>query len=101
MNWHCDTPRDLSDMWTDICFAIVFAIDFIVVFSISVRSLRSNEQMATLANILIVSFLLACILTRLLCLLSSLLINCNKDIDRNTVGMWFYFELPIGFINAA
>jgi hypothetical protein len=57
--------------------------------------------MQNTANVLIVAFLLLTLLNRLLCLLYSLLINCNKDIGSNTVGMWFYFELPIAFINAA
>jgi hypothetical membrane protein len=101
MNWHCDPPRDTSDEYTDIAFSAIYLIDFIVVLIFSVRSFRRSEKMATLANILIIAFLLACLLNRLLCLLASLLINCNKDVNRNTVSMWFYFELPIAFINAA
>lgn len=101
MNWHCSPPRDPVAEWTDISFAFVFSVDFLVILTFTVRSFRRNEQMATLANFLIVAFLLATLLNRLLCLLYSLLVDCNADIARNTVAMWFYFELPVALINAA
>jgi hypothetical protein len=96
----CD-GRDMGDVWTDSIFALVFLVDFVIVLLLSLRSFKRTPAMLNTANMLIVAFLLLTLLNRLMCLLYSLLINCNADIERNTVGMWFYFELPIAFINAA
>jgi hypothetical protein len=93
--------RNGADAVTDTVFLIIFLVDFIVVLSVAVRSLKRNEQMVNRANVLIVSFLLLTLVNRMVCLLYSLVLDCNKDIPRNTVQMWFYFELPIAFINAA
>lgn len=93
--------RNGADAFTDTVFLIIFLVDFIVVLSVAVRSFKRNEQMINRANVLIVSFLLLTLVNRMVCLLYSLVLDCNKDIPRNTVQMWFYFELPIAFINAA
>lgn len=93
--------REGADVWTDSIFAFVFLFDFVIVLLLSLRSFKRTPAMMNMANVLIVTFLLLTLLNRLLCLLYSLLLDCNKDIYRNTVAMWFYFELPIAFINAA
>jgi len=95
------SPRTTTDIVSDSFFAIIFSSTFVLVLLFSIRSFKQNRQMVNSANISIVTFLLLTLLNRVLCLLYSLIFDCNQDIQRNTVQMWFYFELPIAFINAA
>lgn len=97
----CSAERDKKDFWSDCFFSICFFIDFVVVASLSYKSFIRNRSMINLANILLVTFLLLTLLNRLVCLLYTLIFDCNRDIDRDTVQMYLYFELPFSLINAA
>ena len=93
--------RQTTDIISDGIFVCVFLVSFVLVLLFSIRSFERNRAMVNTANVLIVTFLLLTLLNRVLCLLYSLTFDCNDDIERNTVQMFLYFELPVAFINAA
>ena len=93
--------REPADVITDICFLIFFFLDIVVLTFIACRSFARNKTMINLANILLISFLIATLVNRLFCLVFTVVFDCNQDITRNTVQMWIYVELPFALINAA
>ena len=91
-------PFVTFDFYEDILFVVLFAIMIFAQIKISIQSLKTRE-MRNVFNYTILSASICCLLTRMVCLVNSLLVNDNALIDRDDSSHYFYFQLPYDLLN--
>ena len=112
-----NTNSRLDDIIIDGSFSVIYGGCLLAVIIIAVRNFKRYPQMVTQPNILVVvclgmtllskfkefngdKFNISCI-DRMICLLYSIFVDHNQQVEPDTIKSFFYFELPFWYINMA